>query len=139
MCAVCHGKQISHDTCLASLNPKLASEWCAENDKTPEEVTPKSDYIALWKCPNPNHPPYKQKVEVRSRGTGCKYCTPKGHKHPKDYEDELRATHTHIKLLKPFVKTKERVTCKCEVCGHIWSPFPSNLLKSKGCPKCSNK
>lgn len=135
-CAVCHGKQISYDTSLAYLDPKLASEWCVENDKTPEEVTPKSDYIALWKCPNPNHPPYKQKVEVRSRGTGCVYCSRYGKKHPKDYEDELRINHPHIKLLKPFVKTQERVTCKCEVCGHIWSPFPYNLLKGRGCPLC---
>lgn len=91
MCAVCHGKQVTHDTSLASLNPQLAAEWCVENDKTPEEVTPKSDYEALWKCPNPNHPPYRQKVEVRSRGTGCIYCSRYGKKHPKDYEDELKA------------------------------------------------
>lgn len=135
-CAVCHGKQVTYDTSLAYLNPKLAAEWCAENDKTPEEVTPKSDYEALWKCPNPNHPPYKQKVEVRSRGTGCIYCSRHGKKHPKDYEDELKAKHPNIKLLKPFVKTSIRVECQCELCGHIWTPFPYQLLKGKGCPIC---
>lgn len=135
-CAVCHGKQVSHDTCLAFLNPELAAEWCEENDKTPEDVTPKSDYVALWKCPNPNHPPYKQKVEVRSRGTGCVYCSPHGKKHPKDYEDELRNIHPSIILLRPFTNGSERVECQCQECGYEWSPFPYNLIRGKGCPKC---
>lgn len=137
-CAVCHGKQISPDRSLAILNPALAAEWCAENDKTPYEVTPKSDYEALWKCPNPNHPPYKQKVEVRSRGVGCLYCSRKGKKHPKDYEDELHRIFPNIKILKPFSKSNERIECQCEKCGHIWNPYPYSLLKSKGCPNCKN-
>lgn len=139
-CAICHGKQVSADTCLAALNPSLAAEWCPENDKTPLEVTPKSDYEALWKCPNPNHPPYRQKVEVRSRGVGCVYCAGKGgKKHPKDYEDELYAKFPKIKILKPFSKSNERIECKCEVCGYVWQPYPYSLLKSKGCPKCKKR
>lgn len=136
-CAVCHGKQVSTDTSLAFLNPELAAEWSDDNDKKPDEVTPKSDYVAIWKCPNPNHPPYRQKVEVRSRGVGCIYCSRRGKKHPKDYENELRSIHPHIKLLKPFIKTSTRVECECEICGYVWSPFPYNLLKGKGCPHCS--
>lgn len=135
-CAVCHGKQISYDTSLAFLNPELAAEWCSENDKTPYDITPKSDYNALWKCPNPNHEPYRQKVEVRSRGVGCIYCSSKGKKHPKDFEEELRAKFPNIKLLKPFIKASERVKCQCEICGYIWTPFPSNILRGRGCPKC---
>lgn len=138
-CAICHGKQVSPDRSLATLNPSLAAEWCAENDKTPSEVTAKSDYEALWKCPNPNHPPYKQKVEVRSRGVGCIFCSSKGKKHPKDYEDELHAKFPQIKILKPFTKSNERIECQCEICGHIWQPYPYSLLKSKGCPKCKNR
>lgn len=137
-CAVCHGKQISPDRSLAILNPALAAEWCSENDKTPYEVTPKSDYEALWKCPNPNHPPYKQKVRVRSRGVGCIYCSPKGKKHPKDYEDELHRIFPNIKILKPFSKSNERIECQCKKCGYIWNPYPYSLLKSKGCPNCKN-
>ena len=138
-CAVCHGKQVSFETSLAYQNPQLAAEWCQENDKTPEEVTLKSDYVALWKCPNPNHPSYRQKVEVRSRGVGCIYCSPKGKKHPKDYEDELFARFPQIKILKPFTKSSERIECMCEECGYIWQQYPYTLLKGKGCPKCEKK
>ena len=138
-CAVCHGKQVSPDTSLAALNPALAAEWCPENDKSPSEVTLKSDYEALWKCPNPNHPPYRQKVEVRSRGIGCIYCSRRGKKHPKDYEDELHTKFPKIKILRPFTKSSERIECKCEECGYVWQPYPYSLLKSKGCPNCKKR
>lgn len=136
-CAICHGKQISPDKSLAIRNPFLAAEWCDENDKTPWDVTPKSDYVALWKCQNPNHPPYRQKVEVRSRGVGCIYCSSKGKKHPKDYESDLHAKFPYIKILKPFSKSKKRIECQCEICGYVWQPYPYSLLRSKGCPKCN--
>lgn len=138
-CAICHGKQISQDNSLAIVNPTLAAEWSNENDKTPYEVTAGSDYEAIWKCPNPNHPPYKQKVQVRSRGVGCIYCNKRGKKHPKDYEDELHKKFPLIKILRPFTKSSERIECLCEICGHIWNPYPYILLKSIGCPNCQNK
>lgn len=136
-CAVCHGKQVSPDTSLAAVNPTLAAEWSEENDKKPTEVTAKSDYEALWKCPNPNHPPYRQKVEVRSRGTGCVYCQRYGKKHPKDYEDELRSKHPHIKVITPFTKTSEKIEVECGLCGYRWHTLPYGLLIKKcGCSKC---
>lgn len=137
-CAICHGKQVSPDTSLAVLNPALAAEWCAENDKTPSEVTLKSDYEALWKCPNPNHPPYRQKVEVRSRGVGCVYCNG-GKKHPKDFEEEVHQLFPYITIIQPFEKSSIKISCKCNKCGHIWHPYPYGLLKGKGCPKCKGK
>lgn len=137
-CAVCHGKQVVPDTSLAKLNPKLAAEWCAENDKTPSEVTLKSDYAALWKCSNPNHPPYRQKVEVRSRGVGCVYCN-RGKKHPKDYEEEVTNLFPYITIIKPFEKSSIKISCKCNICGYTWNPYPYGLLRSKGCPKCNGK
>lgn len=138
-CAVCHGKQVSPDTSLAAVNPALAAEWCEENDKKPTEVTAKSDYEALWKCPNHNHPPYRQKVEVRSRGTGCVYCQRYGKKHPKDYEDEVRAIHPHIKVLTPFTKMSEKIEVECELCGYRWRTYPYGLIRKKcGCSKCGN-
>ena len=137
-CAICHGKQVVYETSLGYLYPELAKEWCDDNDKTPFEVSPGSEYMALWKCSNPNHEPYKSMVYSRAKlHTGCPYCSG-NKKHPKDYEAELRAKHPNIILLKPFHKTSERVECQCQKCGHLWSPFPYNLLKYKGCPRCKN-
>lgn len=136
-CAICHGKQISIEISLGYLYPELAKEWCKENDKTPFEVTPGSEYVALWKCSNPNHEPYKCMVINRTKhNVGCIYCCRRGKKHLKDYEDELHAKFPKIKILKPFSKSSERIECICEECGYIWQPYPYSLLKSKGCPKC---
>ena len=137
-CAVCHGKQVSPDTSLARLNPGLAAEWCDENDKTPSEVTLKSDYDALWKCPIPHHPPYRQKVEIRSRGVGCIYCNG-GKKHPKDFEEEVNRLFPYITVIQSFKKSSVKITCECNICGYTWQPYPYGLLKSKGCPNCGGK
>lgn len=135
-CAVCHGKQVAPDTSFSAVFPDMAKEWSEENDKQPTEVAAGSDYMALWKCPNPNHPPYRQKVQVRSRGCGCVYCNRYGKKHPKDFEDELKAKHPHIKLLSSFTRMSDNLVCQCEKCGHIWKPTGNSVLKGKGCPKC---
>lgn len=135
-CAVCHGKQVAPDTSFAALFPEMTKEWCEENDKKPTEVAAGSDYVALWKCPNPNHPPYRQKVQVRSRGCGCVYCNRYGKKHPKDFEDELKSKHPHIRLLSPFTRMSDNLVCQCEICDYIWEPTGNSVLKGKGCPKC---
>lgn len=66
-CAICHGKQTSPDTNFGDLYPELAKEWCEENDKTPFEITPRSEYRALWKCANPDHPPFSRAVYYRTK------------------------------------------------------------------------
>lgn len=83
-CAVCHGKQIVYERSFGFLYPKLAEEWCAENDKTPFEVSPGSEYEALWKCSNPNHEPYRCMVINRTKNNvGCIYCSRRGKNIPK--------------------------------------------------------
>lgn len=138
-CPYCSSQKLCRETSLGYLNPELVKEWCEENDKTPFEVTPGSDYEALWKCSNPNHPPYRCKVEIRTRGTGCVYCNRYGKKHPKDFEDELHAKFPHIRLLTPFTRMSDNVTCQCGLCGFIWKPTGNSLIKGKGCKKCKNK
>lgn len=79
-CAVCHGKQMSYDRSVEYLFPELAAEWCAENEKKTSEVSPGSEYKALWKCTNPNHPPYRTMVGNRTRmHSGCPLCAKEGH------------------------------------------------------------
>ena len=44
-----------------------------------------------------------------------------------------------IEFLSPFVKAKQKIECKCRVCGHEWSPIPSSLLQGTGCRVCRMK
>ena len=74
-CAVCHGKQVSPDTSFGAVFPDMAKEWCSENDKSPFEVTARSEYRAKWKCSNPNHAPFVRAVYYRAKyGMGCPEC-----------------------------------------------------------------
>lgn len=41
-----------------------------------------------------------------------------------------------IELLSPFVKAKQKIKCRCRVCGYEWSPIPSSLLQDTGCRVC---
>lgn len=44
-----------------------------------------------------------------------------------------------IELLSPFIKAKQKINCKCKVCGNLWSPTPSSLLQGTGCRECRIK
>jgi hypothetical protein len=92
--------------------------------------------MAIWKCSNPNHEPFKQSVYSRCHlKTQCPYCSG-NKKHPKDYENELKEKFPNISIIESFKKSSIRIKCKCNSCGHIWEPYPYILLKSKGCPEC---
>lgn len=74
-CAVCHGKQISYDKSIEYLFPELMKEWDPSNSKQPSELSKGSEYKAIWKCPSPNHPPYKATIYSRVHlNSGCPLC-----------------------------------------------------------------
>ncbi len=74
-CAVCHGKQISYDRSIEYLFPELMKEWDPSNSKQPSELSKGSEYKAIWKCPSPNHPPYKATIYSRVHlNSGCPLC-----------------------------------------------------------------
>jgi len=76
-CAVCAGRQIIPETCLANLYPDIAAEWDYKKNAplTPYSVGRGYDKIVYWKCSNPNHPSYPSYVYNRTKkGTGCKKC-----------------------------------------------------------------
>jgi len=136
-CAVCHGKQIDITTSVAFLRPDLAKEWCEENEYLPTEVSLGSEKKVLWKCANPEHKPYWATIYNRAHlNSGCPECSG-NKKSPTTFERQVREKFPTLELLSEYTKSSQRVSCRCRVCGYEWSPFPYNLLKSKGCPKCN--
>ena len=138
-CAVCHGKQIAHDTSLAFIHPELAKEWCEFNDIKPCDVSCGSEKKVWWKCSNPLHKPYQATIYSRVRlHSGCPECA--GNiKSSASFQQELAVLFPNIKLLSPYVKSSVRVKCICLQCGYQWESFPYNLLKKKtGCPQCKS-
>lgn len=134
-CAVCHGKQVSWDTCLEYLRPDLLSEWHESNIIKPSKVTLKSEKMIMWKCPNPDHESYQMRVCERVNAKyGCQYCSGRKKSHHA-FATQLKEKFPNIELLSKYIQTDIRIECKCNNCGQIWNPFPNNLLKT-GCSKC---
>lgn len=135
-CAVCHGKQIAYDTSLEYLRPDLASQWHKNNAIKPHEVSVGSEKSILWECNNSDHRPYKASVYNRVHlNSGCPECA--GNiKTPLVYRKELKEKYPYIELLSEYEKSSIKVSCRCTVCDYKWQPFPINVLRGKGCPKC---
>lgn len=138
-CAICHGKQIDYTTSVAYLYPELAKEWCEDNIYNPTEVSVGSEKKIKWKCANPDHKPYFASVYARTKlGSKCPECS--GNiKSPQSYKKEVVSKFPTIELLSDYKKSNMRISCRCKLCGYEWQPFPFNLLRGKGCPKCKNE
>jgi len=73
-CPYCSNRKACDDNCLATVNPKLASEWhpTKNGTMTPEYVTAGSAKKAWWQCKRGHE--WKVSVGNRSKGCGCPYC-----------------------------------------------------------------
>lgn len=77
-CAVCSGNVVVPSTCLATLKPKVASEWHPLKNKSlkPTMVTPGSGQKIWWQCSkDPDHEwPAVISSRAGSQAVGCPYC-----------------------------------------------------------------
>lgn len=74
---------------------------------------------------------------VLKDGHGCPRCAGKI-KLPGEYEEEVKKVNPTITPLKPFGRGRDKVPCKCEVCGYIWEACPESLKSGYGCPECND-
>lgn len=61
---------------LLSVDPELSREWHSDNDKSAEDVTRMSHYMAKWRCTNGHE--WHAAVYNRSQGQGCPRCSTSG-------------------------------------------------------------
>ena len=67
-------KPLDHQS-LAALYPSLIPEWSPENDRSPYDVYPGSDYKALWVCKDCGLE-WEASCYSRSKlGSGCPHCS----------------------------------------------------------------
>ncbi len=62
------------------------------------------------------------------------------------HEDFIKRLHKDnpksslFDVISKYEGMQKKVTCKCKVCGTIWSPKANDLIRSQsGCPSCSGK
>ena len=75
------------------------------------------------------------------RGQGCPKCARKKQalskrKTHEQFVSELFECNPSIEVNSEYQGSNSPIEVKCKVCGYIWSPRPSSLLRGTGCPYC---
>ena len=69
-------------------------------------------------------------------GYGCPACAGTMRRDTAVYKAALSEKNPDIELLSEYKNSSGRVTVRCRVCGHEWTPIASSLLAGRGCPEC---
>ena len=147
-CPVCSGRKILvgyND--LKSVNPTLADEWDYEaNDKTPEQVTAKSNYAAWWRCKK-GHSWQTSVWQRYGEGTNCPVCSGRdvlsGFNDLATLKPELLEEWDFEKntilptQITPF--SGEHVWWKCKAKGHSWKTAVATRSSGRNCPRCAGR
>lgn len=51
---------------------------------------------------------------------------------------KLAEVNPFVTPLEPYVRSKWKIRCRCEICGHEWLVSPNELLRGNGCPCCNH-
>lgn len=84
---------------------------------------------------------YKQPVKMVSGKEGCYICSGKNkHKTTQSFIKEVEDRYPNkYEVLGEYIKAREPLLVKNLFCGHKYLISPDNLLRGKGCPRCSMK
>lgn len=149
-CPACAGKIVMYgENDLATINPKLASEWnYSRNGKLmPEQVKAGSNQKVWWECSMCKNA-WKATIYSRNSGRGCPYCGGKkvweGH-NDLNSQNPLLAYEWDYEFngeLKPnnvTINSGKRVAWICSKCGYHWKARVGDRNRGSGCPVCAGK
>ena len=147
-CPYCVGKKILvgfND--LASVNPKLASEWNYDKNigLMPTMVTGVCGKKVWWIC-NQKHE-WMAQISNRAHGNGCPYCSDyyvlPGYNDLITTRPDLAEEWNHERN-NPLLPTQisrgygKMVWWKCKKCMHEWQASPNSRDNmNSGCPECA--
>ncbi len=129
--------------------PELLKEWDYKKNLNidPRTIMPNSNKMVWWICKDCNAS-WETKVECRTRGRGCPYCS--GHKARTGVND-LQTMFPDLAEewdydgngeLRPeniLSFGNKRVNWICKTCGGKWDAILHSRAKGAGCPYCSGR
>lgn len=76
------------------------------------------------------------------KGRGCTECAQKSReisrrKTHEAFIEDMKIANPNIEIISKYVNSKTNISCRCSICGSLWSAKPANLLSGTGCPKCT--
>ena len=69
------------------------------------------------------------------RGHGCPKCCGKD-KTTEDFIKEIQDVNPNVYIIGEYIKSSEKILCKCKLCSFEWDSTPNRLQSGIGCPKC---
>jgi hypothetical protein len=108
-CPYCSGNKVCIDNCLATINPKLASEWhpTLNGKLTPYDVTANSGQSVWWICYR-GHIWISTVANRNHSGNGCPKCNMVELKNGLFF-DSLAEAYIYLKLKRKFLKIQQDV------------------------------
>lgn len=68
---------------------------------------------------------------------GCPVCNKHYFRTNDEFIKDIKILHPDIELLTEYINQSKKVKCRCNKDGCEWLTTPNNLLRSHGCPTCS--
>lgn len=145
-CSKCYiFRPVNKEQSLAELNPELASQWDFKNNEDIDlsKISPKSTYVAWWKCDKGHS--WQSAIANRNRGTGCTYCI--NHKILEGFNDLATVNPELAKQWHPTkngeklpshlsASSNQKVWWQCSK-GHEWEATCNDRTRGFGCLRCS--
>ncbi|WP_072273897.1 zinc-ribbon domain-containing protein [Peribacillus simplex] len=141
-CPYCSGRKVCLDNCLATIHPKLASQWHKEKNKlTPWEVYHNYSGSKFWWVCEKGHE-WEATIRTRTKGHGCGYCA----RNLISYDKSILATSSDlVQIFHPVKNTvapselaptsQRRIWWMCDQ-GHEWEEEVIKQAKRKTCLFC---
>jgi hypothetical protein len=150
-CPLCANKRVDVSNCLATINPKLASEWHPSKNRelTAEHVVPGSNKKIWWQCSKNLTHEWESTVDSRHRARiGCPYCSGK-----RVCSDNSLATKNPTLAAEWHPNKNENLTPNDVTSGskkeawwicaknneHEWEASIDSRNRGNGCPICAGQ
>lgn len=53
-----------------------------------------------------------------------------------EFLNKMKSVNQNIEILSIYVSDKDKVECKCKICGYIWKDSATHLKQGRGCGNC---
>ena len=77
-------------------------------------------------------------THIRTGLRGCPYCSGK-YKTTSDFKNEIAQILPNVEVLGEYKTARTKISTRCLICGHTWSPEARSLQYGQGCPVCALK
>lgn len=99
-----------------------------------EYINNKTKILHLCKTCNHKWKSYPSNI---LKGSDCPKCYHTNRiKTNDEFVKEMYEKHPNIEILSEYIKASEKISCRCKICGYIWSATARSLSHGTGCMQC---